>query len=102
MVLWGITTGRRVEADWLFRGGVAPLFPEQWDACAPGCRQPTGHEDIVEAYSRMLHDPDPAGPSPRCARLVHVGVGHPRLATHARDWTAGTPIPTSPWRSRAW
>ena len=30
MILWGITTGRRSEADWLFRGGVAPLFPEQW------------------------------------------------------------------------
>src|SRR5712691_4086238 len=31
MILWGVTTGRRVETDWLFRGGVAVLFPEQWD-----------------------------------------------------------------------
>src|SRR5205823_7167532 len=31
LILWGVTTGRRSEADWLFRGRVAPLFPEQWD-----------------------------------------------------------------------
>jgi proline iminopeptidase len=58
MVLWGVTTGRRSEADWLFRGGVAPLFPEQWDRLLGGL--PTAQRgDVVEAYSRMLHDPDP-------------------------------------------
>jgi proline iminopeptidase len=31
MVLFGVTTGRRCEFDWLFRGGVAVLFPEQWE-----------------------------------------------------------------------
>ncbi len=60
MVLWGITTGRRVEADWLFRGGVAPLFPEQWERLCAGVPAADRDEDIVEAYSRMLHDPDPA------------------------------------------
>ena len=60
MVLWGITTGRRVEADWLFRGGVAPLFPEQWERLCAGVPAADRDEDIVEAYSRMLHDADPA------------------------------------------
>ena len=60
MVLWGITTGRRAEADWLFRGGVAPLFPEQWERLRAGVPASDRDGDIVEAYARMLHDPDPA------------------------------------------
>ena len=60
MVLWGITTGRRAEADWLFRGGVAPLFPEQWERLCAGVPASDRDGDIVEAYARMLHDPDPA------------------------------------------
>jgi proline iminopeptidase len=59
IVLWGITTGRRVEADWWFRGGVAPLFPVQWAALRAGVPDAEREGDIVEAYSRMLHDPDP-------------------------------------------
>ena len=60
MVLWGITTGRRAEADWLFRGGVAPLFPEQWERLCDGVPASDRDGDIIEAYARMLHDPDPA------------------------------------------
>jgi proline iminopeptidase len=59
MLLWGVTTGRRVEADWLFRGGVAPLFPEQWERLCAAVPAADRDADIVEAYSRMLHDPDP-------------------------------------------
>lgn len=59
MVLWGITTGRRVEADWLFRGGVAVLFPEQWERLLDAVPIAERGGDIVEAYSRTLHDPDP-------------------------------------------
>ncbi len=59
MILWGVTTGRRVEADWLFRGGVAVLFPEQWDRLCAVVPAAERDGDIVEAYSRMLHDPDP-------------------------------------------
>ena len=82
MILWGITTGRRSEADWLFRGGVAPLFPEQWAAPSRGRSGARERDvDIVEAYSRMLHDPDPEVRAPRRARVVHVGVGDARVAT---------------------
>jgi proline iminopeptidase len=31
VILAGVTTGRHSELDWLFRGGVSILFPEQWD-----------------------------------------------------------------------
>lgn len=59
MILWGVTTGRRAECDWLFRGGVAPLFPEQWECLRAGVPAAERDGDIVAAYSRMLHDPDP-------------------------------------------
>lgn len=59
MVLWGVTTGRRVEADWLFRGGVAVLFPEQWERLRAGVPDRYRDADIVASYSRMVHDHDP-------------------------------------------
>jgi hypothetical protein len=31
LVLFGVTTGRRKEFDWWFRGGAAVLFPAQWE-----------------------------------------------------------------------
>ncbi len=60
MVLWGITTGRRAEADWWFRGGVAPLFPAQWESLCEGVPPAEREGDIVAAYARLLRDPDAA------------------------------------------
>jgi len=59
MILWGVTTGRRAEADWLFRGGVSMLFPEQWERLCAAVPAAERDGDIVEAYSQMLHHPDP-------------------------------------------
>jgi proline iminopeptidase len=59
MILWGITTGRRSEADWLFRGGLAPLFPEQWAQLRAGVPEAEDDTDVVDAYARVLFDPDP-------------------------------------------
>ena len=59
MVLFGVTTGRRAEADWLFRGGVSLFFPEQWARLRAALPLPDQDGDIVEAYSRLLHNPDP-------------------------------------------
>ncbi|MFQ5473060.1 MAG: alpha/beta fold hydrolase, partial [Dehalococcoidia bacterium] len=55
MILFGVTTGRRSEFDWTFRGGLAAFFPEQWDRLRAGVRD----GDIVEAYHRLLFDADP-------------------------------------------
>jgi proline iminopeptidase len=59
MILWGITTGRRSEADWPFRGGLAPLFPEQWAQLRGGVPEAEDDADVVDAYARLLFDPDP-------------------------------------------
>jgi proline iminopeptidase len=59
MILFGVATGRRWEFDWLFRGGVAALFPEQWEQLRAAVPLGDGDGDIVEAYHRALNDPDP-------------------------------------------
>ncbi len=59
LVLWGATTGRRKEFDWLFRGGVAMLFPEQWERLRDALPATDCGGDIVEAYYRLLNDPEP-------------------------------------------
>jgi proline iminopeptidase len=60
IILFGVTTGRRKEFDWLFRGGVAVLFPEHWERLRAAVPAALRDGDIVEAYCRLLHDPDPA------------------------------------------
>jgi proline iminopeptidase len=59
MILWGVTTGRRAECDWLFRGGVAPLFPEQWERLRAGVPDVQDDADVIDAYAHLLFDPDP-------------------------------------------
>ena len=59
MILWGVTTGRRSEVDWLFRGGLAPLLPEQWARLRAGVPDVRDDADVVDAYARLLFDPDP-------------------------------------------
>jgi proline iminopeptidase len=60
IILFGVTTGRRNEFDWVFRGGLAILFPEQWDRLRDSVPAALRGGDIIEAYCRLLHDPDPA------------------------------------------
>jgi proline iminopeptidase len=60
LILFGVTTGRREEFDWLFRGGLAVLFPEQWERLRAAVPVDERDGDIVEAYHRLLNDPDPA------------------------------------------
>lgn len=57
LVLWGVTTGRRSEFDWRFRGGVATFLPEQWERLRAGA---DAAGDVVDAYARLLGDPDPS------------------------------------------
>ena len=42
MVLFGVTTGRREEFDWLFRDGLAPLFPKSGNGVATRFRPANG------------------------------------------------------------
>ena len=59
MILFGVTTGRHEEMDWLFRGGVARFFPEQWERLRAGAPEAERDGDVVAAYARRLNDPDP-------------------------------------------
>jgi proline iminopeptidase len=59
IVLVGVTTTRRSEIDWLYRG-VAPLFPAQWARFRAGAEAAGRDGDLVAAYHRLLQDPDPA------------------------------------------
>ncbi|MGH2404333.1 MAG: prolyl aminopeptidase [bacterium] len=58
MILFGVTTGRRKEFDWLFRGGVAVFFPEQWERLSAAVPVADRAGDLVEVYHQLLHDPD--------------------------------------------
>ena len=59
MILFGVTTGRHKEVDWLFRGGLAIFFPEAWERLLTALPITERAGDIVEAYYRRLNDSDP-------------------------------------------
>jgi proline iminopeptidase len=59
IVLSAITTGRHAEFDWLFRGGLARFFPEQWARLVASLPAADRNGDVVAAYARLLNDPDP-------------------------------------------
>jgi len=58
-VMVGAGTGRRSEVDWLYRGGLAPMYPEEWDRFLAGLGE-LDKGDPVAGYHRLLEDPDPA------------------------------------------
>jgi proline iminopeptidase len=60
MILFGVTTGRHSEFDWLFRGGLALFFPEQWAQLEEAVADVASDGDIVATYNRLLGDVDPA------------------------------------------
>lgn len=55
IVIAAVTTTRRSEIDWLYRG-VGRFFPEQWARFRDGA----GSDDVVAAYAGLVNDPDPA------------------------------------------
>ena len=59
IVLSAVTTGRHAEFDWLFRGGLARFFPEQWERLLAGLPPADRHGDVVAGYHRLLNDADP-------------------------------------------
>ncbi|WP_405624838.1 prolyl aminopeptidase [Streptomyces sp. NBC_00016] len=58
IVISCVTTTRRSEIDWLYRG-VGRFFPEQWERFIAGAGlSPDG--DLVTAYARLMEHPDAA------------------------------------------
>jgi proline iminopeptidase len=58
MILFGVTTGRHSEFNWLFRGGVAIFFPEQWESLRSAVPAAERDGDLVEVYCRLINDAD--------------------------------------------
>ncbi|HEV7465212.1 MAG TPA: prolyl aminopeptidase [Candidatus Dormibacteraeota bacterium] len=59
IVIPGVTTTRRSEIDWLYRG-VRWFFPEQWERFRLGVPEADRDGDLVAAYARLMENPDPA------------------------------------------
>ncbi|MEU2560380.1 prolyl aminopeptidase [Streptomyces longispororuber] len=59
IVLSAVTTTRRTEIDWLYRG-VGRFFPEQWERFLAGVPGTPPDGDVVAAYARLTEHPDPA------------------------------------------
>jgi proline iminopeptidase len=59
IVLAAITSGRRKEIDWITQD-VGRIFPEQWARFRDGVPPAQRGGRLVEAYARLVNDPDPA------------------------------------------
>jgi proline iminopeptidase len=58
IVITSVTTTRRREIDWLYRG-VARFFPEEWERFRAGVPESERDGDLVAAYARLMEHPDP-------------------------------------------
>ncbi|WP_246212812.1 prolyl aminopeptidase [Streptomyces abyssomicinicus] len=58
IVVAGVTTTRRSEIDWLYRG-VGRFFPRDWERFLAGVPGTAPDGDVVGAYARLMADPDP-------------------------------------------
>lgn len=58
IVIPSVTTTRRSEIDWLYRG-VARFFPEQWERFRAGVPEPDRDGNLLAAYARLMEHPDP-------------------------------------------
>jgi proline iminopeptidase len=58
IVLIAVTTTRRSEIDWLYRG-VRRFFPAEWERFREGVPPDERDGDLVAAYARLMEHPDP-------------------------------------------
>ncbi|WP_110945451.1 prolyl aminopeptidase [Streptomyces avicenniae] len=59
IVIASVTTTRRSEIDWLYRG-VGRFFPEEWERFLAGAPGTPRDGDVVGAYARLMEDQDAA------------------------------------------
>jgi proline iminopeptidase len=58
IVIPSVTTTRRSEIDWLYRG-VGRIFPEAWERFRAGVPEAERDGDLLAAYARLMENPDP-------------------------------------------
>ncbi|MDQ6637347.1 MAG: prolyl aminopeptidase [Candidatus Dormibacteraeota bacterium] len=106
LILFSVVTTTRREVDWVIHD-MRRFFPAEWARFRDGVPAADREGDLVETYSRLLHDPDPSvhekaakdwcdwedshvalasnhGPDPRYEDPV-FRLGFARLVTHY--WT---------------
>jgi proline iminopeptidase len=59
IVIESVTTSRRSEIDWLYRG-VRRFFPEEWERFRAGVPDAEGDGDLLAAYARRMESSDAA------------------------------------------
>ncbi|MQA27862.1 MAG: alpha/beta fold hydrolase, partial [Micromonosporaceae bacterium] len=59
LVLFSVVTTTRREVEWVTRD-MRRFFPEAWARFRDGVPEAERDGSLVESYSRLLHDPDPA------------------------------------------
>jgi proline iminopeptidase len=59
MVRFAVGTTTAWETDWITRG-VGIFFPEPWDRFRDGIPEAERSGSLLEAYHRLLMNPDPA------------------------------------------
>jgi proline iminopeptidase len=57
IVIPNVTTCRRTEIDWLYRG-VGRFFPEEWERFRAGVPEAERDGDLLVAYARLMESPD--------------------------------------------
>lgn len=110
MVFGGVTTTRRREIDWLYRG-LAPLYPEEWERFTAGAPLGTPEDGLIAAYNELLFDADPAVRD-KAARDFHdwdnasasvtAQVGRPSDGVDPARLLARSRIVTHVFRHAAW
>jgi proline iminopeptidase len=59
IVIPSVTTCRRSEIDWLYRG-VGRFFPEEWERFRDAVPEAERDGGLLAAYARLMESPDPA------------------------------------------
>jgi proline iminopeptidase len=109
IVLSAVVTTRRFEVLWLTRD-VGRLFPEQWERFRDGVPPGERDGDLVEAYSRLLHDPNPAVQEQAARDWCDWEEAHVSLRSSGRNPRWEDPdfrlcfarLVTHYWRNAAW
>ncbi len=59
LVLRGVFLLRRKEIDWYYNGGAGFVYPDEWEKYLAPIPAVDRDGDLVAAYHRLLHSPDP-------------------------------------------
>lgn len=109
IVLFAIATTRRHEVHWVTRD-VGRLFPEQWARFRDGVPAAERDGDLVEAYSRLLQDANPAVREKAARDWCDWEEVHVSLRSSGRSLRWDDPafrlcfarLVTHYWRNAAW